>query len=459
MFWVASFLGKAVYLLLKFLGKNATCFPGTVALLFDKNFLKKIKVKAKIIAVTGTNGKTATSNMIYDFLKNTNHKVINNSFGSNIESGIVSLMLSELKHGEINLDYIVIEVDERSSVHIFSKIKPDYLVITNIFRDSYSRNAHPEYIINVLNTSIPDTTILIVNADDLLSCSIKPFNKRIFYSFTKKFEHASNTSNVIDTITCPCCHKTLAIDYRRYHHIGRYHCPNCGFKSITGNYELFEINNQLNEIYIKFDDNIYTFPAVSEREIDLYNQLAVISLFHSLNFSFDIIAKEFLNIKIIASRFNKIDLGNIKIISSLAKGLNPVASSRVFDFIIQSHKNCAIILVQSETGFITKGDYDDSKNFTSESIGWLYEIDFELLNNPCVKQIIIGGKRILDYKVRCELAGIDRDKIITCRNPLLCSNNINFSDVDVIYILFDIHNQSFADYNIKQIKERFRHES
>lgn len=459
MFWVANFFGKIVYLMLKMLGKNATCFPGTVALLFDKNFLKKIKINAKIIAVTGTNGKTATSNMIYDFLKNTNHKVINNSFGSNIESGIVSLMISEIKHGEINLDYIVIEVDERSSIHIFSKIKPDYLVITNIFRDSYSRNAHPEYIINVLNSAIPDDTVLIVNADDLLSCSIKPFNVRIFYSFTKEFSHAANNSNVIDTVTCPCCHKILDIDYRRYHHIGRYHCSNCGFKSIVGDYELFEIDNILNEIYIKHEHNIYTFPAISEREIDLYNQLAVISLLHSLNFDINTISKEFSKIKIISSRFNKIDLGNIKIVSSLAKGLNPVASSRVFDFIIQSNKSCSIILVQSETGFITKGDYDDSNNLTSESIGWLYEIDFELLNHPCVKQIIIGGKRILDYRVRCELAGIDSDKIITCRNPLLCSNNINFSDIEVVYILFDIHNQSFADYNIRQIKGRFSHES
>lgn len=459
MFWVAVFFGKTVYLLLKFFGRNATCFPGTVALLFDKDFLKKIKINAKIIAITGTNGKTATSNMIYDFLKNTNYTVINNSFGSNIESGIVSLMLSKIKYGEINLDYIVVEVDERSSVHIFQKIKPDYLVITNIFRDSYSRNAHPEYIINVLNSAIPDDTVLIVNADDLLSCSIKPFNNRIFYSFTKEFSHASNNSNVIDTITCPCCHNVLDVDYRRYHHIGRYHCSNCGFKSIDGDYELFDINNYSNEIYIKHDNNIYTFPAISEREIDLYNQLAVITLLHLLKFDFDIIAKEFSKIKIISSRFNKIDLGEIQIVASLAKGLNPVASSRVFDFIIQANKNCSIILVQSETGFITKGDYDDSRNLTSESIGWLYEIDFELLNNSCVKQVIVGGKRILDYKVRCELAGISDDKIIICRNPLNCSDYINFADIEIVYILFDIHNQSFADYNIKKIKERFSHES
>lgn len=453
-FLLAHFLGKLVYLLLKIFRKNATCFPGTIALFVDKNYLKKIRINANIIAVTGTNGKTSTSNLIYDFLKSANYRVINNSLGSNIESGIATLLLVNSKKCKIDCDYVVMEVDERSSIHIFTKVVPNYLVITNIFRDSYSRNAHPDYIISILNKSIPDTTTLIINADDLLSCKIKPNNRRIYFSFKKEIPRFEYTSNVIDVVECPNCNCLLNVDYRRYHHIGRYHCSGCGFKSFDGDFELLDIDYQKKIIIIKHNDVCYQLPAISLREIDLYNQLAVFALLMELKIEKDLIISNFGQLKIVSSRLNVLNIGNLTVISSLAKGLNPIATSRVFEYIIQENKKCCVILVQSETGFITKGNYDDSNNYISESIGWLYEVDFELLSHECIEKVIIGGKRILDYQVRCELAGVDSDKILLYRNPLQCYEGIDFSLIERVYLLFDIHNQSFADYNIEQIRMR-----
>ncbi len=453
-FLLAHFCGKLVYLILKILGKNATCLPGTVALFIDKNYLKKIKINACVVAVTGTNGKTSTSNLIYDFLKSANYKVINNSLGSNIESGIATLLLVNCKKQQIDHDYVIMEVDEKSSKHIFTKLVPNYLVITNIFRDSYSRNAHPDYIISILNKSIPDNTTLIINADDLLSCKIKPNNKRIYFSFKKEIPRFEYVSNVVDVVECPNCNCLLNVDYRRYHHIGRYHCSGCGFKSFDGDFELLDIDYFKNTIIIKHHDINYQLPAISLREIDLYNQLAVFSLLMELKINPELIIKNFSQLKIVSSRLNVVNVGNLTIISSLAKGLNPIATSRVFEYIIQENKKCCIILVQSETGFITKGNYDDSNNHISESIGWLYEVDFELLCHECIDKVIVGGKRILDYQVRCELAGIDSNKILLYRNPLQCHEGIDFNSIERVYLLFDIHNQSFADYNIEQIRLR-----
>lgn len=457
-FLLAHLIGKLSYFCLKILGRNATYLPGYLILKIDKNYLKKLKIKSKILAVTGTNGKTTTSNLIYDFLKNENYFVINNSFGSNTEEGIVSLLMKWATFKKVKVDYIVLEVDERSAIHIFSKLTPDYLLVTNIFRDSYSRNAHPDFIIDILNRAIPKETTLILNADDLLSCMIKPDNKRIYYSFKKEIKHLDYQSNVIDIVNCPNCQHLLKVDYRRYHHIGRYHCDNCGFNSFDGDFELVEINENMNTIKIKENNNIYEVNAISLREVDLYNQLSSFSLLKTLGFNLEQLQKGYEKLKVVSSRFNIENVKGLTIISSLAKGLNPVATSRVFDYIIQENKKCSIILVQSETGFITTGDYDDSKNNTSESIGWLYEIDFELLKNDCLDKIVIGGKRTLDYQVRCQIAGIAKDKILTYRNPLRCYEGIDLNKVDVVYILFDIHNKSFADYNLKQIKKRLENE-
>ena len=51
-------------------------------------------------------------------------------------------------------DVAVLEVDERSSIKVYSYITPTYLVCTNLFRDSIKRNAHPEFIFNIINGAL-----------------------------------------------------------------------------------------------------------------------------------------------------------------------------------------------------------------------------------------------------------------------------------------------------------------
>ena len=116
-------------------------------------------------------------------------------------------------------------------------IKPDLLLCTNIFRDSYKRNAHVEFILDILNTYIPDSTKLVLNADDLLCSSLKPSNRRVFFSIDPLPNDVEEAPTLVqDVRACPHCGATLEWDLRRYHHIGRAHCPQCGFTSPEARY-------------------------------------------------------------------------------------------------------------------------------------------------------------------------------------------------------------------------------
>lgn len=70
--------------------KGGTNFPGKVALKFDKDILGKISKNFKVILVTGTNGKTTTTNMIYSIIKNSGQDAITNETGANMYTGIIS---------------------------------------------------------------------------------------------------------------------------------------------------------------------------------------------------------------------------------------------------------------------------------------------------------------------------------------------------------------------------------
>ena len=55
---------KFIIYTMKLFGKKAGTLPGKLALKLNNNIYSYFKINGKIIVVTGTNGKTTTTNMI-----------------------------------------------------------------------------------------------------------------------------------------------------------------------------------------------------------------------------------------------------------------------------------------------------------------------------------------------------------------------------------------------------------
>ena len=68
---------KGTHKLLSLFGRGGS-LPGSIALKLDKDFIKRFKMPEIVILVTGTNGKTTTSNLIAESLRASGLKVINN---------------------------------------------------------------------------------------------------------------------------------------------------------------------------------------------------------------------------------------------------------------------------------------------------------------------------------------------------------------------------------------------
>ncbi len=90
---IALWVAKLSIVALKITGHNGTNFPGVVAIRICPQFLKYIGKPERIIAVTGTNGKTTVANMIIDALALDGKDVINNRAGSNINTGIATSLI------------------------------------------------------------------------------------------------------------------------------------------------------------------------------------------------------------------------------------------------------------------------------------------------------------------------------------------------------------------------------
>lgn len=210
---------------------------GKIAKKIYPNIFKELELPTNILGITGTNGKTSVTNLVVDLIeKQTKKKVVNNRDGSNIEEGIISTLTSHvnifgkkrLKKDE--LDLAVLEIDERSTPILFSKIKPDILIINNLIRDSLQRNADPEYISYILESSIPETTRLVMYGNDTLLKKIgdrKTENEKVYVTTERQKEDSNEPFNkVMDVLICPKCNSMLDYDYYIMNHIGKYSCPN-----------------------------------------------------------------------------------------------------------------------------------------------------------------------------------------------------------------------------------------
>lgn len=424
-YFIAKIASKFTYFMIRLVGKDGTYFPGKVAIKICPDFLKHVKKPKTIIGVTGTNGKTTVCNMIIDMLESNGYNVLSNRKGANINYGIASTFL-EAKGNE---DIAVLEIDERSSKLIYPYIKPNYVVVTNFYRDSIRRNAHPEYIVSFINSAIPDTTTLIVNGDDLICSGVAPKNKHIYYSIDRLDTDLDKAINIVrDIRICPKCHHELVYDYVRYHHIGKAHCPNCDFASPTPDYRA-KINIDKMKMDYTNNGKSITYPLISNSIFNIYNELAAITLLTNLGLNEKDIKKGLNNLNVVESRYTKEIVNGIEVITHLAKGQNPVACSRVFDYVKHESGIKDVIFLPDDIG-------DNEKS--SENITWIYDTDFELLNDKSIRKIIIGGPRYLDNKIRLLLAGIPEDKMVVIPNELDTAKYVD-KDVDKIFILYDLH--------------------
>ena len=136
----------------------------------------------KIIAVTGSDGKTTTTTLIYEMLKNTKAKVF---LGGNIGKPLLNEI--ELISPE---DYVVLEL---SSFQLQTmKISPDVAVITNLSPNhlDYHKGGMDEYIeakTNIYNFQNEDG-ILVLNADNATTASLIGTQKGKLLTFSAKKE-------------------------------------------------------------------------------------------------------------------------------------------------------------------------------------------------------------------------------------------------------------------------------
>ena len=409
------FIGKLV--------KRGSSMPGQIALKIDPMILSKMKLPKYVIAVTGSNGKTSTVEMIRQVLVNSGLKVAFNYEGSNQIEGVTTLIIDDADmSGQCRSDVILLESDERYARHTFKQIKPTHYIITNIYRDQMTRNGNPEIIFNIIKDSIYPESKLILNADDSLVTLLSDEHQDNVYFSIDKYQKDDYIGVYNDGAFCPKCKGRMKYAYHHYGSTGKYECTNCGFKHPDAKYHITNVDLANGELTI---DKDYKIELQLKSIYNAYNILATYSLARELNIDPNIIVSSLNDYVLKNGRVTEFTLNKINGVLLISKHENSTSYNQTLTVIKNDPRNVSVLVLV---------DAISRKYFTSET-SWLWDIDFDLLNSKNVKNIVLCGLYASDLAQRFLYTSINQEKIYVEKNIDAAFEHLKNNGNDFIYVV------------------------
>ncbi len=400
-----SLLAIIVCKLLRFVGKlvgKGSSLPGKYALKLCPDVLRRVQLPPYIIAVTGSNGKTSTVEMIAAILRQSGKTVIYNEEGSNQIEGVTTLILNNCSlSGKMRGDVLLLESDERYARHTFKWFHPTHLVITNLYRDQLTRNGHPEWVYDAILPAIHDDTTLVLNADDpLVSCFAQGHEKVKWFGLEKCAISTDTPSGAYDdSRRCPACKGRMVYDYYHYHHIGSYHCESCGHHRHTPDFAVTDLDLEQGHLTLDGDTRI----DLAFRSIyNVYNILAAWSVCSLAGADKPAMAAVINNYILKNGRMVQFRLGRHHGTLLTSKHENSVAYDTNLDYIRRWGRGCTVLVIV---------DAISRKYFTGET-SWLWDVDFGQLDADNIKRVVLCGKYVHDLALRFDYTGIPGEKVL-----------------------------------------------
>lgn len=419
---VSILISKITMFLSKTFLKGGSNFPGRVALKIDSQILKSVSNGYKVILVTGTNGKTTTTSMIYNIFKENGHHVITNNTGANMLPGIVSCFVENFKFFSRKKGYAIIEVDEANLKFITEYITPEIITITNLFRDQLDRYGEVYTTLNKILEGVhkAPNSLLLLNGDESLLGALNVENPIRYYGFTHSINESKDVDINADAKFCKLCKTPYKYNFITYNHLGDFYCPNCNYSRGDLTYkvnQILEVTPDSSKVVI----NNNTINLSQSGVYNIYNALCAFSITKELGVPDSVIVKSLENQSSSFGRQEIITIDDKEVKMILVK--NPAGYNQAIDTLSLSKENMSL-------SFFLNDNYADGRD-----VSWIWDVNFEKLNELSIDDVAIGGMRAYDMAVRLKISGMNPEVFAMCEDFDSMTNAIKNSKNKKVYVL------------------------
>ncbi|MCM2533268.1 MurT ligase domain-containing protein [Neobacillus pocheonensis] len=395
---LAIWAGKTAGTVSRMIGNGGSTISGVVARKLDGKFLRHLRSNAKeIIYITGTNGKTTTVNLLAHLLETSGKTVLTNREGSNMVTGISATIVRNAPFiGFMMNDVAVIEVDEASLPKAILECQPDYLIVTNFFRDQLDRYGELDLLIEKMKDSLKSVDVkLILNADDPFVNRFSDLQTKNIYVGLDENAGRFQSYTMGESKYCPICQKEFTYTTVHFGHLGHYQCT-CGFTRPQTTLSAEKIYQGEKGIRLTMDGKDY--PTTLKGMYNAYNALLAICACQEMGMNTKEIREGLMSYHKTDGRMQEFFIGEDTWKLNLVK--NPAGGNVTLSEYLQTDENKQLI-------FCLNDNLADG-----EDISWIWDIDMELANREEVETFIASGKRAHDAALRMKYAGFPEEKII-----------------------------------------------
>lgn len=234
-FYIALWFAKIINLIINIVDKSrGSNFSGEKAMKIDPQMVAHFKGidYSKVLFITGTNGKSTTTNLITHIFRKSGKTVVANLEGANLIYGIATaLSKASTMTGKIKTDYIIFETDERYLPIILKQLPAKNIMITNLQKDQVQRNGDPDFIYRKVFAAVGDDVRLFLNNEEPRTKAFDGKGGKIVTYGVARHAESFTKDETFPTMACPKCRHKIVFDYYNNDGVGRFHCEHCGHSS------------------------------------------------------------------------------------------------------------------------------------------------------------------------------------------------------------------------------------
>lgn len=383
-----------------FMRRAAGNIPGAIALKIDPLVLCDVAKRVdNVVVISGTNGKTTTTNLAADCLGASGRPVHCNREGNNLQAGVVTALLVKPRFasGVVRMPGAAVscfECDELYTKYVLPRVKPRYFMLLNLFRDQLDRFGEMEYVQEVIAQALSETpeTVFVYNGDDPSCAAIADRIPNRSVAFGIEGDLGLSADRVSDSRFCQKCGGLLEYEYVHYDKLGAYRCVECGWKRPALEFAATNVRQESDGFVFDIDGN--TVRTGQNGVYMVYNVLAAyaVTKLSGLVVGFGDFQRCVSNYRPANGRLQTFEFGERSVMTNLAK--NPTGFNQNVRIVLQEQGRVLALFVN-----------DDEAD--GLDISWFWDIDFENLAGIEGLKAFVGGTRANDLQVRLKYAGIE----------------------------------------------------